>query len=156
MRVYCFGERNSFNREIINLAKAYKAYTNGDTYELDNVIDQINTFELPGYFSGLYGKLKKVNEDNFKKPVTIAVMLPLTGVNKDKGHAYLLGLSDYFELNADSTSIRLLLYDTKSSALEIFSIYNRLKSDPSVVAVLGPITDEAILSVAALDPLCLC
>tara|TARA_B100000212_G_scaffold272977_1_gene212411 strand:+ start:352 stop:2253 length:1902 start_codon:yes stop_codon:yes gene_type:complete len=147
-----FGERNSFNREIINLAKAYKAYTNGDSYELDNVMDQINTFELPGYFSGLYGKLKKISEDNFKKPVTIAVMLPLTGVNKDKGHAYLLGLSDYFELNADSTSIRLILYDTKSSALEIFSIYNRLKSDPSVVAVLGPITDEAILSVAALDP----
>ena len=147
-----FRERDSFNREIINLAKAYKAYTNGDTYELENVIDQINTFKLPGYFSGLYGKLKKVNEDNFKKPVTIAVMLPLTGTNKDKGHAYLLGLSDFFELNADSVSIRLLLHDTKSSALEVFSIYDRLKSDPSVMAVLGPISDEAILSVAALDP----
>ncbi len=147
-----FRERDSFNREIINLAKAYKAYTNGDNYELENVINQINTFELPGYFSGLYGKLKKINEDNFKKPITIAVMLPLTGVNKDKGHAYLLGLSDFFELNADSFSIRLLLHDTKSSALEIFSIYDRLKSDPSVMAVLGPISDEAILSVAALDP----
>ena len=147
-----FKERNNFNREIINLAKAYNAWTKGDFYELEMIISQINTFQLPGYFSGLFGTLKSAVSSQLTKPLTIAVLLPLTGKNKEKGQAYLLGLSDLIESNPDLISIRLLIYDTKGSAIEVSHIMEKLKSNSAIVAVLGPLTNDAVLSIVALDP----
>ena len=43
-----FREKDSFNRSIINLTRAYQAWLSGDSYELDMIINEIDSFHLPG------------------------------------------------------------------------------------------------------------
>ena len=55
-----FREKNKFNRAIINLARAYQNWIRGDKYDMESIINGIDTFYLPGRFSGLYGNMKKI------------------------------------------------------------------------------------------------
>ena len=143
-----FREKDAFNRAIINLSRAYNAWTNGDNYDLDLIINEIDTFYLPGYFSGLFGSLNNLIQDQIIRPITFAVLLPLSGLDKDKGLSYLLGLTEYLELSFESRSIRYLVYDTAGSAANTLKIIETLSSNSEVIAVLGPITRDAVLALS--------
>ena len=146
-----FREKDKFNREIINLSRAYQAWMNGDLYDLEIIIDEINTFNLPGHFSGLYGALKDKIESNLNKVITIAVLLPLSGLEREKGLAYLFGLSEFMESQSEPSSVRFLIYDTAGSAVNVLRIMNQLLSNPKIIAVLGPITKDEILSLSGMS-----
>ena len=123
-----FREKDSFNRSIINLTRAYQAWLSGDSYELDMIINEIDTFHLPGYYSGIFGALKNAVQDPIKRPLTIAVILPLSGYEKEKGQAYLLGLSDYLRTNANSKSIRFLIYNSAGSGVKTLNMIDKIQS----------------------------
>ncbi|GIS03690.1 MAG: hypothetical protein CM15mP106_1370 [Candidatus Neomarinimicrobiota bacterium] len=54
-----FRERNNFNRAIINLARCYQSWLNGNNYNMKSMIKEIDTYFLPGKFSNIFGELKK-------------------------------------------------------------------------------------------------
>ena len=143
-----FREKESFNRSIINLTRAYQAWLNGDLFDLDMIINEIDTFYLPGHFSGIYGSLKNILQESFKRPITIAVVLPLTGYDKEKGQSYLLGLSEYLKTKAKLQTIRFLVYDSAGSSVNTLNILEQVKLNRQITAMLGPITKDEILSLS--------
>ena len=145
-----FREKDSFNRAIINLSRAYEAWINGDDYDLELVINEIDTFYLPGYFSSLFGALNDLVKDEIKRPITIAVVLPLSRKGKDKGLSYLLGLTEFLDRSSISTSIRFLVYDTAGSVVNTLKIINDISSNNEIFAILGPLSRDEVLSISGL------
>jgi len=143
-----FREKNSFNRSIINLTRGYQAWLNGDNYDLDMMINEIDTFYLPGQFSGIYGALKNILQEPLKRPISIAVVLPLTGYDKEKGQSYLLGLSEYLKTKAKLQFIRFLVYDSAGSSVNMLNILQQVESNGQITAMLGPLTKDEILSLS--------
>ena len=146
-----FREKNQFNRAIINLSRAYRAWMNGNDYDLEFIINEIDTFYLPGYFSSLFGSLNNLISDEIKQPATIAVLLPLSGLHSDMGLSYLLGLSEFLDRPNISKAIRLLVYDTKGIVAHTLEIIKHLSASSEVMAVLGPLTRDEILSLSGQD-----
>ena len=147
---FLFREKNAFNRAIINLARAYQSWKNGDAYDLSMVLNGIDTFYLPGFFAGVFGALNSVQKGALYRPVTLAAILPLSGLYREKGQSYLLGLAEYLEGRPSSKSIRFLIYDTGGSSVNALRIVSSLPSNPAVTAILGPLTPEEIYSLAGL------
>ena len=117
-----FRERNNFNRAIINLARCYQSWLNGNNYNMKSMIKEIDTYFLPGKFSNIFGELKKSVDQISTQPTTFGVMIPLSGFNKKLGESYLLGLAESFR----SSNIRFIIYDSKglgANALKIAKIY---------------------------------
>ena len=145
-----FREKNQFNRAIINLSRAYRAWMSGNDYDLEFIINEIDTFYLPGYFSGLFGSLKRIITEQISRPVTIAVLLPLSGMEKNQGLSYLLGLSEHLSQSNIDKSIRFLIFDTMGLVTNTLSIINNLSLNPEVIAVLGPITRDEVISLSGI------
>ena len=47
LEVLLFREKNPFNRAIINLARSYQNWVEGDIYDAETFIDEIDSFYLP-------------------------------------------------------------------------------------------------------------
>ena len=146
-----FKEKNYFNRAIINLSRAYDAWINGKGYDLEVIMNDIDTFHLPGYFSGIFGNLNDSKVNNLEKTLTIAVVLPISGFEKEKGQAYLLGLFEYFSLRDNSAALRFLVYDTKGSPSQVLQIIEKLQANANIICSLGPITRDEILCLSGFD-----
>ena len=144
-------EKNYFNRAIINLSKAYGAWVNGRGYDLEVIMDDIDTFHLPGYFSGIFGNLHDSKTSDLEKTLTIAIILPISGFEKEKGQAYLLGLSEYFSLKDNSYPLRFLVYDTKGSPSKVLQIIQELQANANIICSLGPITRDEILCLSGFN-----
>ncbi|HCU89242.1 MAG TPA: hypothetical protein DGR97_04845, partial [Gammaproteobacteria bacterium] len=148
LEMLLFREKNPFNRSIINLARSYQNWVDGNIYDVEIFIKEINPFFLPGRFANLYGNMKKYSKMGNSNPITIAVLIPLSGINKDKGYSYLLGLSEYLDLDVSTNFIRFIVYDTGGSAIKTLDIMNNLELNKNISAVLGPITTEEIFILA--------
>ena len=149
MRDY-FSRKNQFNRAIINLSRAYRAWISGNDYDLEFIINEIDTFYLPGHFSSLFGSLKRIINEQNKKPVTIAVLLPLSGSEKNKGLSYLLGLSEFLNQSNIDKSIRFLVFDTMGLVVNTLGIINNLSSNQEVISILGPLTRDEVISLSGI------
>jgi len=143
-----FRERDSFNREIINLARAYQSWQNGDSYDLVMILKSIDTFYLPGYFASVFGALIEKKDSSLDKSVTLAVLLPLSGPEKEKGESYLVGLSEGINENSKLGSNRYLIYDTSGSGVIALKIVKELASNNSIKGILGPLTHEETFSLS--------
>ena len=148
LEVLLFREKNPFNREIINLARSYQNWVNGDIYDAEIFISEIDPFYLPGRYASLYSNLKKYSKISDSNPITLAALLPLSDKNKEMGYSYLLGLSEYLGLEKSTNSIRFIIYDTKGSAIETLKIMNNINYNKNISAVLGPLTSDEILVLA--------
>ena len=147
-----FKEKNQFNRAIINLSRAYRAWVSGNDYDLEFIIDEIDTFYLPGHFSSLFGSLKRTISEQNKRPITIAVLLPLSGLKKDQGLSYLLGLSEFLNQSNIDKSIRFLVFDTMGLVTNTLGIINHLSSNTEVFAILGPLTRDEVIALSGIKP----
>ena len=145
-----FKEKNQFNRAIINLSRAYRAWISGNDYDLEFIIDEIDTFYLPGHFSSLFGSLKRTISEQNKRPITIAVLLPLSGLEKNQGLSYLLGLSEFLNQSNIDKSIRFLVFDTMGLVTKTLGIINHLSSNPEVIAILGPLTRDEVIALSGI------
>ena len=148
LEVLLFREKNPFNRAIINLARSYQNWVEGDIYDAETFIDEIDSFYLPGRFASLYSNIKKLSKMGDLKPVTFAVLLPLSGINKEKGYSYLLGLSEYLDSEKSTNFIRFIVYDTGGSAINTLNIVNNLDHNKNITAIIGPLTNEEIFALA--------
>jgi len=121
-----FRENNDINRNILNLIRAYYAWQKGDEYDLSLAIGIIDSTGLPALFQKPFSSLKASLMERILSQNTLAVLLPLSGLNKDKGQSYLLGLADYIGRPSEENSIRFLVYDTGGNSVYTLKI---LKSD---------------------------
>ncbi|MBA65196.1 MAG: hypothetical protein CMG55_05280 [Candidatus Marinimicrobia bacterium] len=139
-----FRERNIFNRTIINLARAYQAWIKGDNYAVEFILNDIDTYYLPGKFSKLYGNLLKLEKEYVNGPTTIGVIIPLSGNKKDMGSSYLLGLSESLEVPL----IRFIIYDSAGLGINSLKIVKDINKNNLISAILGPLTNEEIYTIA--------
>ena len=139
-----FRERNNFNRAIINLARCYQAWLKGDSYNVESMINEIDTYYLPGRFSRLYGNLKKSIIEYPVKPITFGVIIPLSGFKKSIGQSYFLGLSESLK----SPLLRFLVYDSKGLGVNSLKILKNIHQNNLITAILGPLTSNEVYAVA--------
>ncbi len=147
-----FIERDEFNREILNLTKSYNAWTYGNRDDLELIINGIDTFKLPGAYSGIFGSLvDAIKDQQIYHPKTFGVVLPLSGVDKDKGLSYLLGLTAYLTSSSLPNHIRLQVYNSSGSGIKALKIVRGLSQNIDILALLGPMTNEEVLSLSGLE-----
>jgi len=101
-----FREQNEINKSILNIVRSYISWKNGDNYGLVSSIELVDSTLIPDSFYDIYKSLKYYQNSQLFNQNTIAVVLPLSGIEKDKGLSYLLGLSDLFDEPNIINSIR--------------------------------------------------
>ena len=143
-----FRENNPTNRAIINLARAYQSWKNGDAYDLSLALSGIDMHVFPEAFFQIYSALINIKPSSFSRQVTLAVILPLSGPEKEKGQSYLLGLADHLHEISFVHSTRFLIYDSKGDAVNTLRIVKSLHSNRTILGILGPLLEEEILTLA--------
>ena len=146
-----FQEKDVSNRAIINLSRAYQAYYLGVNYDFKIILDSIDPYYLPSYFTNIYSRLKSSENKDLARAATVAVLLPLTGKSRQKGESYLLGLSKFLEVKFNHNYIRFLIYDTGGIGANTLMLLKKINQNKNIIAVLGPITREGIHNISGLD-----
>ena len=139
-----FRERNNFNRAIINLARCYQSWLNGNYFNVKSMINEIDTYFLPGKFSNLFGELKKISNQALARPITFGAIIPLSGYNKKIGENYFLGLAESFK----SSNMRFLVYDSKGLGANALLIAKNLYKNDLVSGIIGPLTGDEVFALA--------
>ena len=139
-----FRERNNFNRAIINLARCYQSWLNGDNYNMKSMIKDIDTYFLPGKFSSIFGELKRTADKNLDRPNTFGVIIPLSGFNKKLGESYLLGLAESFE----SSNMRFLIYDSEGLGAKALQITKNIFNNNLISGIIGPLTNDEVFALS--------
>ena len=139
-----FRERNNFNRAIINLARCYQSWVNGNNYTMKSMIKEIDTYFLPGKFSNIFGELKKSADQISAQPITFGVIIPLSGFNKKLGESYLLGLVESFK----SSNIRFIIYDSKGIGANALKIAKNIYGNNLISGIIGPLTSDEVFALS--------
>ncbi len=139
-----FQERNNFNRAIINLARSYQSWLNGNNYNMGSMIKEIDTYFLPGKFSNIFGELKKSADQNLTQPITFGVIIPLSGFSKKLGESYLLGLAESFK----SSNMRFIIYDSQGLGANALQIAKNIYGNNLISGIIGPLTKEEVFALS--------
>jgi len=145
-----FREQNEINQSILNIVRGYISWKNGDNYGLVSSIELVDPNLIPLSFQHIYQALKNYQNNQLFNQNTIAVALPLSGVKREKGLSYLLGLADLFDQPNTINSIRFLIFDTGGESINALKAIKSITSDQSVICVLGPLLDDEVLAIAEL------
>ncbi|SVD76372.1 uncharacterized protein METZ01_LOCUS429226, partial [marine metagenome] len=143
-----FLETNPAKRAILNFSRAYVARQNGDKYDLRMALEGIDTLNLPTAYNLQYQTLRNILDKNISPQNTIAVLLPLSGLEQDKGQSYLMGLGDFFQNQPACNSSRFLVYDTGGNSVEAIRFVKSILNNHLIIAVLGPLLDEELVAVS--------
>ena len=146
-----FLETSSEKRAILNFSRAYVAWQNGDKFDLEMALEGINTGSLSTAYHSQYQTLKNMLDKNLSPKNTIAILLPLSGLEQDKGQSYLMGLGDFFQNQPAGNSSRFLVYDTGGNNIEAIRFVKSILNNHSIIAVLGPLLDEELISVSGIS-----
>ena len=146
-----FRENNTTNRSIINLARAYQSWKNGENYDLTLALNGVELAVLPHGFKFLYATLEKTKTSVQSRSVTLAVVLPLSGPNKEFGQSYLLGLADHLEDNSIAHTTRFLIFDSGGEDVNTLNIVKSLQSNRAIIGILGPLLNEEVLPLAGFN-----
>ena len=144
-------EKNIGNRSIINLARAYQSWLNGDLYSLINALDGVNKFYLTDQYIGIFNRLKKIKSEESNRPITLSAILPLSGNEKHRGLSYLMGLSKYLNISEINSSIRFVVYDSKGSSFKTLELVREIQLRPDVRGIVGPMLKEEILVISGFN-----
>lgn len=142
-----FRERNNFNRAIINLARCYNSWIEGNHFDMKSMIKEIDTYFLPGKFSNIFGNLKTSVNKISPKPTSFGVIIPLSGINKKLGENYFLGLSESFK----SSNIRFIVYDSEGLGTNSLRITTNIQKNNLISGIIGPLTSEEVFALAGLN-----
>jgi len=145
-----FREQNEINKSILNIVRSYISWKNGDNYGLVSSIELVDSTLIPDSFYDIYKSLKYYQNSQLFNQNTIAVVLPLSGIEKDKGLSYLLGLSDLFDEPNIINSIRFLIFDTGGNNIDALKAIKSITSDLNIICVLGPLLDDEVLAISEL------
>lgn len=148
---FFFRESNQHNRAILNIVRAYISWKRGDEYDLTNALNGVILQDIPTTFKQMYSQLKESTNKSLTTQNTIALVLPLSGLEQQSGLAYLLGISDFIDKQTELNSTRFLVFDTQGDPIKTASIVKQLSLERSVFCVLGPLTDSEIVALAGLQ-----
>ena len=141
-------EKNKSNRSIINFARAYIAWLNSDSYTLKNALDGIKISHLNKPYLFAYQNLKAQTGKKLLIPVTIGVVLPLSGLEEQKGQSYLTGLNHYLQITDDNSFFRFIVFNTQSNSIEALRIVKNIQSKSFIRGIIGPILNDEILAIS--------
>ena len=88
-----------------------------------------------------YENLKKIINNYFVKPLTIAVILPLSGSEKEKGQSYLAGLKQYLKNSKSDFSLRFIVFNSESNSVKALSIVKNIQTKSFISGIIGPILE---------------
>ena len=88
-----FLSENNVSKSILNLARSYRSLLDGNINDMELSLSVINAALLPQYYFNLYEDMSRFLGTENTVHGTIAVILPLSGKEKEKGQTFLMGLS---------------------------------------------------------------
>ena len=144
-------EKNSENRSIINLSRAYQSWLNGDNYNLVNALNGVNKIYLNNKYIKIFKKLKATTNKQNSIPITISAIFPLSGNDKHKGLSYLMGLSKYLDRSQINSSIRFVIYDSEGSSIKTLELVKEIELRSDIRGIVGPMLKEEILTISGFN-----
>lgn len=144
-------EKNSENRSIINLSRAYQSWLNGDNYNLVNALNGVNKIYLNNKYIKIFKKLKATTNKQNSIPITISAIFPLSGNDKHKGLSYLMGLSKYLHRSQVNSSIRFVIYDSEGSSIKTLELVKEIELRSDIRGIVGPMLKEEILTISGFN-----
>lgn len=141
-------EKNSENRSIINLSRAYQAWLNGDSYNLINALNGVNKIYLNKKYIKIFKKLKETASKQNSRPITLSAIFPLSGNNKNKGLSYLMGLSQYLNKSQINSSLRFVIYDSEGSSVKTLELVKEIGYRSDIHGIVGPMLKEEVLVIS--------
>ena len=144
-------ENNIKNRSIINLSRAYQSWLNGENYNLKNALDGVDRIYLTEKYLEIYEMLKFFSIKRFTRPITIGVILPLSGNEKQRGLSYLMGLSEYLDNLQNNSLLRFIVYDSKGNSIRTLELVREIQSKSLIRGIIGPMLKEEILVISGFN-----
>ncbi len=145
-----FNEEDKENEIIINLAKCYVSWINGNRQDLKTILGRIDYQIIPKTFFPLFKSLAEASEKKLNNQTTIALILPMSGDGSSMSSSYISGLIDYLLHNRNDKFVRFELYNNEGDDIKSFKIFKYLSTKKHISAILGPFDDTQILIASAL------
>lgn len=143
---FLFRERDKINKSILNFSRAYTAWKEGDEFDLNSALEGINPKLLSDVFIEPYYRLIDETNQSIVSQTTFAVILPLSGFEKEKGESYLLGLAIYLSKHTGQSPIRFKIYDSRGDGITVLNAVKSIQSQRDIIGILGPILEKNILA----------
>jgi hypothetical protein len=144
-----FSTENRINRSILNLARSYRSLLDGHMNEMELSLSVVENNSLPQQYKNLYTGLSRFIGSENNNHGTVAVILPLSGIDKIKGQTYLLGLSSMVADYQNDLSTHFKIYDNNSDDINTVKILKKINLDRSVISVLGYLSEISNIAVAS-------
>jgi len=141
-----FLSENNVSKSILNLARSYRSLLDGNINDMELSLSVINPILLPGYYFNLYEGLSRFLGTENTVHGTIAVILPLSGNEKEKGQTFLMGLSKMAMDYKYDLATNFKIYDNQSKDINTLKILNLVSLDKSVVSILGYLSEVSNLA----------
>jgi len=140
-----FQEKDRFNRAILDLARAYEAWKNGNRYDLELTLRGRLSDDFSKSFQEVFFSLNDALGRKFFNQSTIAIVLPITGSKAGRSLSYLAGLSKFIDDNLENISVRFLVFDTESSDVKALQVLRKISLNRNITCILGPMDNAQIL-----------
>ena len=95
--------------------------------------------------------MRKLFQKKLITPITIGVVLPLSGVDKKKGQSYLNGLNHYLKASDLNPVFRFFSFDSEGKSIEALKIVKNIQSKSFVRAILGLMLESEILAISGFN-----
>ena len=141
-----FLSENNVSKSILNLARSYRSLLDGNINDMELSLSVINAILLPQYYLNLYEGMSRFLGTENTVHGTIAVILPLSGKEKEKGQTFLIGLSRMAMDYEYDLATNFKIYDNQSEDINTLRILNLISLDKSVVSVLGYFSEVSNLA----------
>lgn len=143
-------EFDSGIRNVINLARAFTYLGQGDPLNCARTLNTIRPLALEDTFTPLYEKLFLASYEPPVRTVTVGVVAPLTGVNREQGEAFISGLKKKIaEEDRSGINLTYIVRDNQGDDVETIRQIKFLKNHTDVEVIVGPLNDENVLAAAA-------
>ena len=141
-----FLSENNVSKSILNLARSYRSLLDGNINDMELSLSVIDATLLPRNYLNLYEGLSRFLGTENTVHGTIAVILPLSGKEKEKGQTFLIGLSRMAMDYEYDLATNFKIYDNQSEDINTLRILNLISLDKSVVSVLGYFSEVSNLA----------
>jgi len=136
-----FSSEKKINRSILNLARSYRSLLDGDMNGMELSLSVIEEDIIPAPYKNLYMGLNQFIGAEDNRHGTIAIILPLSGQDKIKGHTFLMGLSAMVTDYKYDLSTHFKIYDNKSNDLTTLKILQKINLDKTIISVLAYLSE---------------
>ncbi len=144
-----FYNENIITKSILNLAISYRSLLDGNMNDMELSLSVTDKDILPSYFHNFYESLTRFIGKESTLHGTIAVILPLSGDEEEKGKTYLSGLSKMVNDFQFDLSTNFKIYDNQSSDINTLKILNSINLDKTIIAILGYFSEVSNLASAS-------